>query len=376
MKSVYFDHNATTPVAPEVVEAMMPYFTGHYGNASSQTHAYGWIAAQAVDDAAVKAASLIHAQSNEIIFTSGATESINTAIKGLAMRYGHQKNHFITCATEHKAVLETLEVMSKRGFDVTILPVDRLGKIDLDQLKNAFTNKTLLVCIMHANNETGTIHPIKEIASIAHEKNAFFFCDATQSAGKVTIDVQDDHIDLLCFSAHKMNGPKGAGVLYVKKDDRKISLTPLIDGGGHQHGMRAGTLNVPGIVGLGKACELAMANYWDNGIIISRLRTILEQQACLFPDVFINGDIKNRLYNTTNICFNNKRAPDIIKALKQVAVSNGSACASATPGASHVLMAMGLNETEAASSIRFSLGSGNTLEEVSFAIELLGKLYQ
>ncbi len=376
MSAIYLDHNATTPVATEVLEVMLPYFTQHFGNASSKLHAYGWVAEQAIETATLQAATLINAQKNELIFTSGATESINLALKGAASFYGKVKNHIVTCVTEHKAVLETLETLSKKGFEVTLLPVDRSGRIDLDQLNEVCHDKTLMVCMMHANNETGTVHPIKQIGEIAHQHDALFFCDATQSAGKMQIDVLDEGIDLCCFSAHKLNGPKGVGVLYVKDDARKISLTPMIDGGGQQRGMRAGTLNVPGIVGFGKACELAEKNRWENGVQISRMRTILEQQATLFPDVFINGDIRNRLFNTTNICFKNKQATAIFKALKQVAVANGSACASAHSGVSHVLLAMGLSEQEAGSSVRFSFGSGNTLEEVHAVIDLLAKLYE
>jgi cysteine desulfurase len=317
MSPIYLDHNATTPVATEVLEVMLPYFTQHFGNASSKLHAYGWVAEQAIETATLQIATLINAQKNELIFTSGATESINLALKGATNFYGKAKNHIVTCVTEHKAILETLETISKKGFEVTLLSVDRSGRIDLDQLNEVCHDKTLMVCMMHANNETGTVHPIKQIGEIAHQHDALFFCDATQSAGKMQIDVLDEGIDLCCFSAHKLNGPKGVGLLYVKDDARKISLTPMIDGGGQQRGLRGGTLNVPGIVGFGKACELAEKNRWENGVQISRMRTILEQQATLFPDVFINGDIRNRLFNTTNICFKNKQAA----AIKQNALS-------------------------------------------------------
>ncbi len=375
MTSIYLDHNATTPVIDDVLAAMLPYFTVHFGNASSKTHAYGWIAEQAVETAQIQVANLIGAQKEEIIFTSGSTESINLAIKGLAAVYGSKKNHIITSATEHLAVLNSLSKLSKNGFVITILPVDRVGQIDLQQLKSAFTEKTLMVCIMHANNETGTINPIKEIGKIAHENNALFFCDATQAAGKVNIDVVEDNIDMLCISAHKMYGPKGVGALYIRNMQPKIILASLIDGGGHQNDLRSGTLNVPGIVGLGKACEIALTATWDDGILISRLRTVLEQRLTLLPNVFINGDIRNRLYNTTNICFKNKSAADIIKALKNVAVSNGSACSSANAAASHVLVAMGLTESEAQSSIRFSFGKSNTMQEVELIVEMMTKLY-
>lgn len=372
---IYLDHNATTPVDEAVLASMLPYFTQHYGNAASKTHAFGWIAEQAVETAQIQVAHLINAQKDEIIFTSGATESINLAIKGYASKNGAVKNHIITAATEHLAVLDTLTGIEKKGFTVTVLPVDRMGQIDLEQFKCAFTDKTIMVCMMHANNETGSIHPIKEISKITHEHQAIFFCDATQSAGKINIDVVEDDIDMLCLSAHKMYGPKGVGALYIKKQRPSILLSPLIDGGGHQKGLRSGTLNVPGIVGLGKSCEIAQLTAWDNGIKLSRLRTILEQRLSLLPDCFINGDIKNRLYNTTNICFKNKAAADIIKALKNVAVSTGSACASDKASASHVLLAMGLSEHEAQSSIRFSFGKSNTMAEVELVVDLITKLY-
>jgi cysteine desulfurase len=373
--SIYLDHNATTPVLEDVLSAMLPYFTQHFGNASSKTHAYGWIAEQAVETAQIQVAQLINANKEEIIFTSGATESINMAIKGIANVYGGSKNHIITCATEHLAVLETLDVLSKKGFEITVLPVNRLGQIDLEQFKNAINEKTCLACIMHANNETGTLHPIKEIAKIAHEKNVFVLCDATQTAGKMIIDVKDDDIDLLCMASHKMYGPKGVGALYIKKGNPRVTLTPLIDGGGHQHGLRSGTLNVTGIVGFGKACEIATNSMWDDGIKISRLKTILEQRLTLLPNTFINGDIKNRLYNTTNICFKDKSAADLIKSIKNVAVANGSACASAKATASHVLLAMGLTENEAQSSLRFSFGKSNTMEDVEQVIAMISTLY-
>lgn len=375
MNSIYLDHNATTPVTEEVLAAMLPYFTIHFGNASSKTHAYGWIAEQAVETAQTQVAQLIGAQMEEIIFTSGATESINLGIKGIAAVYGAKKNHIITSATEHLAVLDTLNALRRDGFEITIVPVDRAGQPDMEQLKNAFTEQTLLVCMMHANNETGTINPIQEIGKIAHERNSLFFCDATQSVGKVAVNVLDDEIDMLCISAHKMYGPKGVGALYVRNKKPKLQLKALIDGGGHQRGLRSGTLNVPGIVGLGKACEIAATAAWDNGIKLSRLRTVLEQRLTLLPDTFINGDIKNRLYNTTNICFKNKSAADLIKSLKHVAVSNGSACASAHATASHVLLAMSLTEQEAHSSIRFSFGKSNTMEEVNLVVEMISKNY-
>jgi cysteine desulfurase len=375
MNDIYFDHNASTPVAKEVLEAMLPYFTTHYGNASSKTHAFGWIAEQAVETAKAEVANLLKCKTPEIVFTSGATESINLAIKGFASIYGKHKNHIITSATEHLAVLDTLLSLKNLGFEISVLPVDRLGKIDLNDFKNAFKPNTLMACIMHANNETGTIHPIKDIAKITHENNAVLFCDATQTFGKLNIDVVEYGIDMLCLSAHKIYGPKGVGALYVNNSTHKIKLLAQIEGGGHQNGLRSGTLNVPGIVGLGKACNLMDSTMWEDGIKISKLRTTLEQQLTEYPNTFINGDIKNRLYNTTNICFKDKSSADVIKALKKVAVSSGSACASAKASPSHVLLAMGLNEHEAHSSIRFSLGKSNTIEEIHHIVQLISTLY-
>ena len=375
MQAIYFDNNATTQVDEAVVQAMLPYFTTHYGNASSSAHSFGWIAEQAVETAQEQVANLIGAQAQEIIFTSGATESINMIIKGLFAKNKHKKSHIITAATEHSAVLKTLESLSNQALELTILPVNRFGQIDLDDLKAALQVNTLLVCLMYANNETGTMFPAKEIAALAHQNNTLFFCDATQAVGKVDINVNDDGIDLLCLSAHKMHGPKGVGALYIKKMKPALALEPLLNGGMQQAALRAGTLNVPGIVGLGEACKLAQNQLWETSVNTSRLRTFLEQQLTVLPDVFINGDTRHRLPNTTNICFSGKSASAIIKYLKNVAVSTGSACNSASNEPSHVLIAMGLTANEAQSSIRFSISKYNTMQEVEYVVNAISAYY-
>lgn len=376
MKIIYFDHNATTPVDAEVLETMLPYFTKHYGNASSKTHAFGWIAEQAVKTAQEQVANLIQAYPEEIFFTSGATESINTALKGLCNRFGNNKNHIISAATEHEAVLDNLKKLQLKGFEVTLLPVNHQGQINLELLDKTFTSQTFLVCLMFANNETGTLFPIKEIAEITHKHGALLFCDATQAVGKVEVNVIENGIDILCLSAHKMYGPKGVGALYIKKKRPRINIQPLIDGGGHQNGMRSGTLNVPGIVGLGKACDMIKQQMTITNLKIAHLRNLLEEKLTLLPNTYIHGDVQNRLANTSNIGFKNKSAADLIRHLKKLAVSMGSACTSEKASPSHVLMAMGFSESEAQSSIRFSLGKHNTIEEVKAVIEMFNEIYQ
>ncbi len=361
---IYLDYNATSPVDKRVLEAMLPYFSEKFGNASSRTHAFGWIAEDAVKTARQQVADLIQCTEQEIIFTSGATESINLAIKGVWENYQSKGKHIITVKTEHKAVLDTCAALEKKGARITYLNVDREGLIDLQKLKNLITPETILVAVMFANNETGVIQPIKKIAEIVHQNNCFFFCDATQAAGKINIDVDDEGIDLMCLSAHKMYGPKGVGALYVRRKNPRVTLFPQLDGGGHERGMRSGTLNVTGIVGLGKACEVAKNEMWDDAARISRLRTILEHALCDLQDTYINGSTKNRLFNTTNICFQGKRSETIIGKIPTVAVAMGSACTSALPEPSHVLLAMGLTEEQAYASIRFSLGKYTTDEEV------------
>ena len=369
MKSpVYLDYNATTPVDQRVLETMLPYFTQKFGNAASRTHSFGWIADDAVKTARKQVAELLNCLDQEIIFTSGATEAINLAIKGVWDNYQSKGKHIITVATEHKAVLDTCRALEKKGAEVTYLPVNREGLIDLDDLKKALKPETILVSVMYANNETGVIQPVREIAQLAHANGSFFMSDATQAVGKINLDVQEEHIDLLCMSAHKIYGPKGIGALYVRRKDPRVTLFPQIDGGGHERGLRSGTLNVTGIVGLGKACEIAQQEMWDDSVHISKLRTRLEQQLSDLPHVFINGSIKHRLFNTTNITFQGIRSESLITKIPEIAVAMGSACTSAVAEPPHVLKAMGLSDSDSYSSIRFSLGKYTTEEEIKRTI--------
>jgi len=365
---VYLDYNATTPVDQRVLETMLPYFTQKFGNAASRTHSFGWIADDAVKTARKQVAELLNCLDQEIIFTSGATEAINLAIKGVWDNYQSKGKHIITVATEHKAVLDTCRALEKKGAEVTYLPVNREGLIDLDDLKKALKPETILVSVMYANNETGVIQPVREIAQLAHANGSFFMSDATQAVGKINLDVQEEHIDLLCMSAHKIYGPKGIGALYVRRKDPRVTLFPQIDGGGHERGLRSGTLNVTGIVGLGKACEIAQQEMWDDSVHISKLRTRLEQQLSDLPHVFINGSIKHRLFNTTNITFQGIRSESLITKIPEIAVAMGSACTSAVAEPPHVLKAMGLSDSDSYSSIRFSLGKYTTEEEIKRTI--------
>jgi cysteine desulfurase len=371
---VYLDYNSTTPVDKRVLEIMFPYFTEKFGNASSRTHSFGWIAEDAVKKARQQVADLINCLDQEIVFTSGATEAANLAIKGVWENYRSKGKHIITVRTEHKAVLDTCAGLEKKGAEITYLSVDREGLIDLQELKNALRKDTLLVAVMYANNETGVIQPVKQIAGLVHANGSIFFCDATQAVGKINLDVQDEHIDLMCISAHKFYGPKGAGALYVRRKDPRVSLFPQLDGGGHERGLRSGTLNVPGIVGLGAACELAQKEMWEDAARISKLRTKLEQHLCDLPNVFINGSTKHRLFNTTNISFHGKRSESIIRHIPNIAVSMGSACTSAIPEPSHVLKAMGLSDEDSYASIRFSLGKPTTEQEIKEVIRVFAEV--
>jgi cysteine desulfurase len=371
---IYLDYNATTPVDKRVLDAMLPYFTEKFGNAASRTHSFGWVAEDAVKTARLQVADLINCLDQEIIFTSGATEAINLAIKGVWENYQVKGKHIITVQTEHKAVLDTCVALEKKGARVTYLSVNRDGRIDLEELKKEISDETILVAVMYANNETGVIQPIKEIAAITHQQNAIFFCDATQVVGKINIDVEDEHIDLMCMSAHKFYGPKGIGALYVRRKNPRVTLFPQLDGGGHERGLRSGTLNVTGIVGFGKACEIAKEEMWLDSASISRLRTRFEQMLCDFPDVFINGSTKDRLFNTTNICFRGRRSESIINKIPNIAVAMGSACTSAVAAPSHVLKAMGLTDEESYASIRFSLGKYTTNEEMVACLEAFESL--
>lgn len=370
---VYLDYNSTTPVDERVLTDMLPFFTEHFGNAASNTHAAGWYAQGAVEKARKQVADFIGAEASEIVFTSGSTEAINLAIKGVFEAYQTKGNHIITCKTEHKAVLDVCAYLEEKGASVTYLNVDFEGRIDLDELKKAFTDKTILVAIMAANNETGVIQDTEKIAEITHEHDAVFFSDTTQIAGKLPINVNDMGVDLCCISAHKLYGPKGIGALYVRRKNPRVNLIPLIHGGGHENGKRSGTLNVTGIVGLGKACEIAADEFWDNNMNISKLRGFMEHQLLEIPDLRINGSTRYRLYNTSNLYFPNlPNGESLFSQIKnQYAVSLGSACTSANAQPSHVLTAMGFEANEVKNSIRFSFGKHNDLEQVKALIKII-----
>lgn len=367
---IYFDNNATTKVDERVVEAMLPYFSEHYGNASSKLHEAGWIADAAVEKARSQVANLIGAEPSEIIFTSGATEAINTALKGIAKAYKTKGNHIITVTTEHKAVLDTCEYLKEEGAEITYLSVDREGLIDLDELKSAIKPSTILISVMAANNETGVIQPLEEISAIAKEHKIIFFSDATQHIGKSQLNVNDLCIDCLSLSAHKFYGPKGIGALYLRRKDPRVNIISLLHGGAQENNHRAGTLNVPLIVGLGKACEIAQAEMWENNTEVSKLRAYFEHQILDIEGLRINGSTKFRLYNTSNITF--PSSLNIRLLLKKYAFSSGSACTTGTNQPSHVLKAMGISDTDIKNSFRFSFSKNNTLEEVKL---LIGNLF-
>lgn len=373
---IYLDYNATTPCDPRVVEAMLPFFTEHFGNAASRSHAYGWEAEEAVECAREQVARLIGAEPKEVVFNSGATEAVNLAIKGVFEMYGSKGNHIITATTEHKAVLDTCKHLEKLGASVTYLPVASDGLVDPAIVEAAITDSTILIAIMYANNETGVIHPVREIAAIAKKRNVLFFTDATQAVGKIPVDVTDG-IDLMAFSSHKIYGPKGVGALYVRRKNPRVKITAQIDGGGHEKGMRSGTLNVPGIVGFGKACELVLKELNADGIRLSALRDKLEHSLVQLQEVKMNGSVAARLPNVTNVSFRHTDGNALLIGLsKLLAVSSGSACTSASPEPSHVLTAMGLEDELAHSSIRFSLGRFNTEEEIDVAIGHVSKTVQ
>ncbi|HEY0055847.1 MAG TPA: IscS subfamily cysteine desulfurase [Pedobacter sp.] len=366
---IYLDNNATTPIDPRVLEAMIPYFTEKFGNAASRNHPFGWAAEEGIDYAREQVAKLIGANEKEIIFTSGATEANNLALKGVFEMYKDKGNHIITCTTEHKAVLDACKHLEKLGAEVTYLQVKSDGLIDLEALKNAITDKTILVSIMYGNNEIGVIQPIKEISAIAHKHGALFFTDATQAVGKIPVDVIGDGIDLLSFSAHKMYGPKGVGALYVRRKNPRVKVTAQMDGGGHERGMRSGTLNVPGIVGFGKACELCNLEMAEEALRLSALRDKLESALTVLEESYVNGNREHRLPHVANISFKYVEGEGLMMAMKDMAVSSGSACTSASLEPSYVLKSLGLSDDLAHSSIRFGLGRFTTEEEVDFAIE-------
>jgi cysteine desulfurase len=376
---IYFDNHATTPADPRVVDAMLPYFTMKFGNAASRNHSFGWEAEKAVDDARKKIADLIGATSKEIVFTSGATESDNLAIKGVAEMYAEKGNHIITAATEHKAVLDTCKKLEKHGYRVTYLPVKADGLVDLDMLRESITDKTILITLMYANNEIGVIHPVREIGKIAHEKGVLFHTDGVQAVGKVPVDVIKDNIDLMSMSAHKIYGPKGVGALYVRRKSPRVQVTAQMDGGGHERGMRSGTLNVPGIAGMGEACAICHREMPEESKRLSHLRDKLRSKfETELDEVFINGSMEHRLPHNLNMSFAYVEGESLLMGINDIAVSSGSACTSATLEPSYVLKALGVGDDLAHTSIRFGLGRFNTEEEVDYVagrvIEVVRKL--
>jgi cysteine desulfurase len=367
---IYMDNHATTPVDPRVVEAMLPYFNDKFGNAASRNHEFGWVAEEAVENARGQIARLINATPKEIVITSGATESTNLAIKGVAEMYREKGNHVITQVTEHKATLDTCKRLEKYGYEVTYLPVQKDGRINLVELRHAITPKTILISIMYANNEIGVVQPIAEIGKIAKEKGVFFHVDGVQAVGKIPVDVQADGIDLMSISAHKIYGPKGVGALYVRRKNPRVQLAAIIDGGGHERGMRSGTLNVPGIVGLGKACELCQQEMAKEGKELSRLREKLTHSIMSrLDETFINGSMEHRLPHNINISFAYVEGESLLMGINDIAVSSGSACTSATLEPSYVLKALGVGEDLAHTSIRFGIGRFNTEEEVDYVAD-------
>ncbi|SEM28341.1 cysteine desulfurase [Chryseobacterium taichungense] len=364
---VYLDYNATTPVDPRILDEMLPFFNQLYANSGS-AHLFGLTVKESVENAAEEVAELIGAHPKEITFTSGATESVNLALKG----FKANKNHIITITTEHKAVLDTCLQLEKDGFQIDYLRVDHLGNINLSELGSLINERTLMVCIMFVNNETGVIHPIKEIAELAHRNGCYFFCDATQAVGKIPINVKTLHIDMMAFSAHKFYGPKGVGVLYISSDI-KNKIQPQIQGGGQQNNLRSGTLNVPGIVGMGKAAQIAVEEMEVDAQKAKKLRDQLENELLKIPQTSINGDHSARIFNTTNICFEGINSEELIISLGNICVSSGSACNAVTTKPSHVLQAMGMSDQDALSSIRFSIGKYTTLSEIELAVEKIQK---
>jgi cysteine desulfurase len=367
---IYLDHNATTPMDPRVLEAMLPYFVENFGNAASRNHSFGWHAEEAVDYAREQIAQLIGADPKEIIFTSGATEGDNLGIKGVYEMYASKGNHIITCTTEHKAVLDTCKHLEKLGAEVTYLEVQPDGLIDLKQLEAAMKPTTILVAIMYANNEIGVIQPVKEIGAIAKKHGALFFTDAVQAVGKIPVDVIADGIDIMAFTAHKMYGPKGVGALYVRRKNPRVKVTAQVDGGGHERGMRSGTLNVPGIVGFGKACELARLEMAADTERISKLRDKLENALKQIDETYVNGNPAHRLPHVSNISFKYVEGEGLMMGFnKDIALSSGSACTSASLEPSYVLKALGLGDDLAHSSLRFGLGRYTTEEQIDYTIK-------
>ena len=378
-KPVYLDHHATTPVDPRVLQAMLPYFSEKFGNPASRNHAFGWEAEQAVEHARSRIAALIGASPREMIFTSGATESVNLALKGVAEAYQGRGDHIVTVVTEHRAVLDTCRRLEARGLRVTYLPVDREGLVNPDEVRGAITERTILVSVMFANNEIGVIQPIREISRVVRERGVLFHSDATQAVGKIPVHVEEDGIDLLSFSAHKLYGPKGVGALYVRSRNPRVELVPQIDGGGHERGLRSGTLNVPAIVGFGEACAICQREMEGEGQRVAALRDrLMNRLLAELDEVVIHGSLKHRLPNNLNLSFLGVEATTLMMNVKEIAISSGSACSSATPEPSHVLRALGLPADLARGAIRIGLGRFNTEEEIEYAagrlIEAVRKL--
>jgi cysteine desulfurase len=367
---IYMDNHATTPMDPRVLQAMLPYFTEKFGNAASRNHSFGWAGEEAVETARQQIASLINATAKEIIFTSGATESDNLMIKGVAEMYREKGNHIITQAIEHKAVLDTCKRLEKSGYEVTYLPVQKDGRVNPEDVRKAIKPTTILITVMYANNEIGAINPIAEIGKIAKEHGIIFAVDGVQAVGKIPVDVIKDNIDLLAISAHKLYGPKGVGALYVRRRNPRVQLSAIIDGGGHERGMRSGTLNVTGIVGLGKACELCQQEMAEEGARLAKLRDRLKAGLeAKLDEVYINGSLEHRLPNNLNMSFAYVEGESLLMGINDVAVSSGSACTSATLEPSYVLKALGVGEDLAHTSIRFGLGRFTTEEEVDYVID-------
>jgi len=375
IKKIYLDNNATTPCDPRVVEAMIPYFHEHHGNAASRNHPFGWAAEEAVDYARDQVAKLLSVDAKEIIFTSGATESDNLALKGVFEMYARKGDHIITLETEHKAVLDSCKKIEKMGGKVTYLPVQRNGIVDLKQLEDAITDKTILISIMWANNETGVIQPMKEIGAICQKHGVLFMSDATQAVGKIPTFPKEIGIHLMAFTAHKMYGPKGVGALFVNRKNPRVKVTSQVDGGGHERGMRSGTLNVPGIVGLGAAAEYARLEMAEESQRLSKMRDQLEKGLMeKLEECYINGSSEHRMPHVTNISFKHVEGEGLMMTFNQdIAVSSGSACTSASLEPSYVLMALGLGDDLAHSSLRLSLGRFNTEEDITYAIDAISK---
>ena len=371
---IYLDNNATTKVDKRVLDAMMPFLTNEFANANS-THQFGLVAYEAVKVARIRVSELIGAEANEIVFTSGSTEAINLAIKGVAENYSGKGKHIVTVSTEHPAVLDTCKNLETKGFEVTYLPVKPDGMIDTSELKNALREDSILVSVMYVNNETGVIQSLKEIAEITHKAGALFMSDTTQAVGKIPLNVDALGIDLLCMSGHKFYAPKGVGALYVRQRFNHVKLPALLNGGGHENGLRSGTLNVPGIVALGAACEIAKSEMKQDAESIFALRNELEDELLKISGTYVNGNIERRLFNVSNICFRGFDANVMIGRMGNVAVSNGSACSSATFEPSHVLTEMGLSDDDAFASIRFSVGKFNKINEVQTVVKLINELF-